>query len=74
MTRATYSLTGIEGPLFFDNDGQLTFLEKEGIDYAPTTVQVSFCCILAVHSIHALNTLFCNDSSRVASACPSSSP
>jgi len=40
MTRATYSLTGIEGPLFFDNDGQLTFLEKEGIDYAPTTVQL----------------------------------
>jgi hypothetical protein len=40
MTRATYSLTGIEGPLFFDKDGQLTFLEKDGIDYAPATVQV----------------------------------
>ena len=40
MTRATYSLTGIEGPLFFDKDGQLTFLEKGGIDYAPATVQV----------------------------------
>jgi len=40
MTRATYSLTGMEGPLFFDKDGQLTFLEKDGIDYAPTTVQL----------------------------------
>ncbi len=40
MTRATYTLAGIEGPLFFDKDGQLTFLEKDGIDYAPATVQV----------------------------------
>ena len=43
MTRATYSLTGIEGPLFYDKDGALTFLEKGGIDYAPTTVQVLTC-------------------------------
>ncbi len=43
MTRATYSLTGIEGPLFYDKDGQLTFEEKGGINYAPTTVQVSLC-------------------------------
>ena len=41
LFRSTYSLTGIEGPLFFDKDGQLTFLEKGGIDYAPATVQVS---------------------------------
>jgi hypothetical protein len=40
MTRATYSLTGVEGPLFYDKDGQLTFQEKGGMNYAPTTVQV----------------------------------
>jgi photosystem II oxygen-evolving enhancer protein 1 len=38
MTRATYSITGIEGPL--TNDGGLTFKEKEGLDYAATTVQL----------------------------------
>merc|ERR1711906_45819 len=40
MTRATYTLSGVEGPLFFDKDGSLTFVEKEGIDYAATTVQL----------------------------------
>jgi len=40
LTRATYSLTGMEGPLFFDKDGTLTFLEKDGIDYGPSTVQL----------------------------------
>jgi len=40
MTRATYTLAGVEGPLFYDKDGSLTFLEKEGIDYAATTVQL----------------------------------
>ena len=40
VTRATYTLDGMEGPLFFDRDGQLTFLEKDGLDYAPVTVQV----------------------------------
>lgn len=39
MTRATYTLTGIEGPLSVDKDG-LTFSEKDGIDYAATTVQL----------------------------------
>lgn len=39
MTRATYTLTGIEGPLTVDNEG-LTFTEKDGIDYAATTVQL----------------------------------
>lgn len=48
MTRATYSLSGIEGPLFFDKDGQLTFLEKDGIDYAPATVQVWWPLILRI--------------------------
>jgi len=39
MTRATYTLSGIEGPVVF-KDGGLTFLEKGGIDYAATTVQL----------------------------------
>lgn len=39
MTRATYTLTGIEGKLKQESDG-LTFEEKEGIDYAATTVQL----------------------------------
>jgi len=38
MTRQTYTLDGIEGVL--DNSGSITFSEKEGIDYAPTTVQL----------------------------------
>ena len=39
MTRATYTLTGIEGDLKVTNNG-LVFEEKEGIDYAATTVQL----------------------------------
>lgn len=39
MTRATYTLTGIEGPLSVRGDG-LLFEEKDGIDYAATTVQL----------------------------------
>merc|ERR1711865_1007378 len=38
-TRQTYVLTGIEGDLI-SKDGKLTFIEKDGIDYAPTTVQL----------------------------------
>jgi len=38
MTRQTYTLEGIEGPL--TNSGKIVFTEKEGIDYAPTTVQL----------------------------------
>jgi len=38
-TRQTYVLTGIEGDLI-NKDGKLTFIEKDGIDYAPTTVQL----------------------------------
>merc|ERR1711892_698534 len=39
MTRQTYTLDGIEGSLKNDGGG-LTFTEEEGIDYAPTTVQL----------------------------------
>merc|ERR1712227_761173 len=38
-TRQTYVLTGIEGSLVTDG-GKLTFVEEDGIDYAPTTVQL----------------------------------
>merc|ERR1712166_1175138 len=38
-TRQTYVLTGIGGDLI-SKDGKLTFIEKDGIDYAPTTVQL----------------------------------
>nr|7Y5E_O6 Chain O6, Oxygen-evolving enhancer protein [Porphyridium purpureum]7Y5E_OL Chain OL, Oxygen-evolving enhancer protein [Porphyridium purpureum]7Y5E_o6 Chain o6, Oxygen-evolving enhancer protein [Porphyridium purpureum]7Y5E_oL Chain oL, Oxygen-evolving enhancer protein [Porphyridium purpureum]7Y7A_O9 Chain O9, Oxygen-evolving enhancer protein [Porphyridium purpureum]7Y7A_OE Chain OE, Oxygen-evolving enhancer protein [Porphyridium purpureum]7Y7A_OO Chain OO, Oxygen-evolving enhancer protein [ len=40
MTRATYTLTGIEGPLTVNANGDLEFQEKDGIDYAATTVQL----------------------------------
>jgi photosystem II oxygen-evolving enhancer protein 1 len=38
-TRQTYVLTGIDGDLKAV-DGKLSFIEKDGIDYAPTTVQL----------------------------------
>merc|ERR1711988_688758 len=38
-TRQTYVLTGIEGDLTSEG-GKLKFAEKDGIDYAPTTVQL----------------------------------
>jgi photosystem II oxygen-evolving enhancer protein 1 len=38
MTRQTYTLEGIQGVL--SNDGTIVFKEQEGIDYAPTTVQL----------------------------------
>merc|ERR1719464_2097251 len=39
MTRQTYTLEGIEGVLA-NEGGNIVFKEKEGIDYAPTTVQL----------------------------------
>jgi photosystem II oxygen-evolving enhancer protein 1 len=39
MTRQTYTLDGIEGVLTTDG-GKIVFTEQEGIDYAPTTVQM----------------------------------
>jgi photosystem II oxygen-evolving enhancer protein 1 len=38
MTRQTYTLDGIEGTI--ENAGSIVFKEEEGIDYAPTTVQL----------------------------------
>ena len=39
MTRQTYTLDGIEGDIS-TSGGSITFSEKEGIDYAATTVQL----------------------------------
>jgi photosystem II oxygen-evolving enhancer protein 1 len=39
MTRQTYTLDGVEGPLSIEG-GNIVFKEKEGIDYAATTVQL----------------------------------
>jgi photosystem II oxygen-evolving enhancer protein 1 len=39
MTRQTYTLDGVEGTLSNDG-GSIVFSEKEGIDYAATTVQL----------------------------------
>mmetsp|Transcript_12628 Transcript_12628/g.20398 ORF Transcript_12628/g.20398 Transcript_12628/m.20398 type:complete len:307 (-) Transcript_12628:282-1202(-) len=39
MTRQTYTLEGIEGSIKTDG-GVISFVEEEGIDYAPTTVQL----------------------------------
>ena len=39
MTRQTYTLDGIEGSLTTEG-GNIVFKEEEGIDYAPTTVQL----------------------------------
>merc|ERR1719486_681331 len=38
-TRQTYTLTGMEGTLSSEG-GKLTFREQDGIDYAPSTVQM----------------------------------
>merc|ERR1711912_230535 len=39
MTRQTYTLDGVSGSLSTDG-GKLKFTEEDGIDYAPTTVQM----------------------------------
>lgn len=38
MTRQTYTLDAVEGPLTVDN-GKLVFHEKEGLDYSPVTLK-----------------------------------
>ncbi|PLZ96368.1 Photosystem II manganese-stabilizing polypeptide [Fischerella thermalis CCMEE 5268] len=40
VTRKTYSLDQIEGDLKINPDGSLTFVEKDGFDFQPTTVQL----------------------------------
>ncbi|HBL12859.1 MAG TPA: Photosystem II manganese-stabilizing polypeptide [Cyanobacteria bacterium UBA11162] len=40
LTRATSSLDQVRGPLKAESDGSLTFIEEEGIDFQPITVQL----------------------------------
>jgi photosystem II oxygen-evolving enhancer protein 1 len=40
MTRLTYTLDEISGNLKVGSDGSVTFIEEDGIDYAPVTVQL----------------------------------
>merc|ERR1712061_659129 len=40
VTRLTYSLDDMSGRMKIGGDGKVTFVEEDGIDYAPTTVQL----------------------------------
>ncbi|KAL4574156.1 hypothetical protein LXL04_020981 [Taraxacum kok-saghyz] len=40
MTRLTYTLDEIKGPLEVSSDGSIKFEEKDGTDYAAVTVQL----------------------------------
>jgi photosystem II oxygen-evolving enhancer protein 1 len=40
MTRLTYTLDDMSGKMKVGGDGKVTFIEEDGIDYAPTTVQL----------------------------------
>eukprot|EP01025_Chloroclados_australasicus_P062547 TRINITY_DN8217_c0_g1_i1.p1 TRINITY_DN8217_c0_g1~~TRINITY_DN8217_c0_g1_i1.p1 ORF type:complete len:356 (+),score=48.06 TRINITY_DN8217_c0_g1_i1:155-1069(+) len=40
MTRLTYTLDDMSGTLKVGSDGKVNFVEEEGIDYAPVTVQL----------------------------------
>merc|ERR1711904_326642 len=41
MTRLTYTLDDMSGKMKIGGDGKVTFVEEDGIDYAPTTVQLA---------------------------------
>jgi len=40
MTRLTYTLDDMSGKIKVSGDGKVSFVEEDGIDYAPTTVQL----------------------------------
>merc|ERR1712061_850374 len=40
VTRLTYTLDDMSGKMKIGSDGSVTFVEEDGIDYAPTTVQL----------------------------------
>merc|ERR1719146_133931 len=40
MTRLTYTLDDMSGRMKVGSDGKVAFVEEDGIDYAPTTVQL----------------------------------
>merc|ERR1712187_951970 len=39
VTRLTYTLDDMSGKMKIGGDGKVSFIEEDGIDYAPTTVQ-----------------------------------
>merc|ERR1712007_160136 len=41
VTRLTYTLDDMSGKMKIGSDGSVSFVEEDGIDYAPTTVQLS---------------------------------
>merc|ERR1712025_286849 len=61
MTRLTYTLDDMSGKLKVGSDGKVSFIEEDGIDYAPTTVQlpggerVAF--LFTVKQVNATGTL-----------------
>merc|ERR1712060_407716 len=40
VTRLTYTLDDMSGKMKIGSDGSVSFIEEDGIDYAPTTVQL----------------------------------
>merc|ERR1712224_649553 len=40
MTRLTYTLDDMSGKMKVGGDGKVSFVEEDGIDYAPTTIQL----------------------------------
>lgn len=40
MTRLTYTLDDMSGKMKVGGDGKVSFIEEDGIDYAPTTIQL----------------------------------
>merc|ERR1712061_801722 len=40
VTRLTYTLDDMSGKMKVGSDGSVSFIEEDGIDYAPTTVQL----------------------------------
>merc|ERR1712072_1508717 len=61
VTRLTYTLDDMSGKMKIGGDGKVTFVEEDGIDYAPTTVQlpggerVAF--LFTVKQLNAVGTL-----------------
>merc|ERR1719160_1707429 len=40
MTRLTYTLDAMSGKMTIGGDGKVSFAEEDGVDYAPTTIQL----------------------------------
>jgi len=48
VTRLTYTLDDMSGKIKIGSDGKVSFVEEDGIDYAPTTVQLYRCLVVNV--------------------------